>query len=68
MAKDAHLLVSCRSRLKGQQENDIPLPLDKDEIDEFKNCGLSEESILSYGDIQTPHNVPHFFACYKKSF
>jgi 2-polyprenyl-3-methyl-5-hydroxy-6-metoxy-1,4-benzoquinol methylase len=67
MAKDAHLLVSCRSRLKGQQENDIPLPLDKDEIDGFKNCGLSEESFLSYDDTQTP-NVPHFFACYKKSF
>ena len=67
MAKDSHLLVSCRSRLKGQQENDIPLPLDKDEIDGFKNCGLSEESFLSYDDTQTP-NVPHFFACYKKSF
>lgn len=67
MAKDAHLLVSCRSRLKGQQENDIPLPLDKDEIDGFKNCGLSEESFLSYDDTQTP-SVPHFFACYKKSF
>ena len=67
MAKDAHLLVSCRSRLKGQQENDIPLPLDKVEIDGFKNCGLSEESFLSYDDTQTP-NVPHFFACYKKSF
>ena len=67
MARDAHLLVSCRSRLKGQQENDIPLPLDKDEIDGFKNCGLSEESFLSYDDTQTP-NVPHFFACYKKSF
>ena len=67
MARDAHLLVSCRSRLKGQQENDIPLPLDKDEIDGFKNCGLSEESFLSYDDTQIP-NVPHFFACYKKSF
>ena len=65
MAKDAHLLVSCRSRLKGQQEDDIPLPLDKDEIDGFKNCGLSEESFLSYVDTQTP-GVPHFFACYKK--
>ena len=67
MAKNAQLLVSCRSRLKGQQENDIPLPLDKDEIDGFKNCGLSEESFLSYDDTQTP-KVPHFFACYKKSF
>jgi 2-polyprenyl-3-methyl-5-hydroxy-6-metoxy-1,4-benzoquinol methylase len=65
MAKDAHLLVSCRSRLKGQQENDIPQPLDKDEIDGFKSCGLSEESFLTYNDTQTP-SVPHFFACYKK--
>jgi hypothetical protein len=66
MADDADLLVSCRSRLKGQQEDDIPLPLDKDEMDGFKNCGLSEQSFLSYDDTQTP-SVPHFFACYKKS-
>lgn len=67
MANDAHLLVSCRSRLNGQQESDIPLPLDRDEIDGFKNCGLSEESFLSYDDTQVP-SVPHFFACYKKPF
>lgn len=30
-----YLLVSCRSRLKGEQEDDIPLPLDKEEIDGF---------------------------------
>jgi len=65
MSKGGHLLVSCRSRLKGQQEDDIPLPLDKDEIDAFKNCGLHEESFLSYDDKQTP-SVPHFFAWYKK--
>lgn len=65
MPKGGHLLVSCRSRLKGQQEDDIPLPLDKDEIDGFKNCGLHEESFLSYNDTQTP-SVPHFFAWYKR--
>lgn len=66
MAKDAHILVSCRSRLKEKQLDDIPLPLDKEEIDGFKRCGLYEESFLAYDDTQSP-SVPHFFASYKKS-
>lgn len=65
MAKNGHLLVSCRSRLKGEQKDAIPLPLDKDEIDCFKDYKLSEESFLAYDDTQTP-SVPHFFAVYKK--
>lgn len=65
MADSAHILVSCRSRLKGEQEDDVPLPLDKDEIDGFQKCGLSEESFLAYDDTQDPP-VPHFFACYRK--
>lgn len=59
------LLVSCRSRLAGEQENDIPLPLDRREIDGFVRCGLREKSFLAYDDEQDPP-VPHFWAWYKK--
>ncbi len=65
LAPQGYLLVSCRSRLKGEQENDIPLPLDKEEIDGFVRCGLSEQSFAAYDDTQDPP-VPHFFATYKK--
>lgn len=65
VARGGYLLVSCRSRLKGQQEDDIPLPMDKDEINGFRRCGLSEESFLAYDDAQEPP-VPHFFAVYRK--
>jgi SAM-dependent methyltransferase len=65
LAPQGHILVSCRSRLKGEQEEDIPLPLDKEEIDGFIRCGLSEESFEAYDDTQEPP-VPHFFASYKK--
>lgn len=65
LAPQGYILVSCRSRLKGEQENNIPLPLDKDEIDGFVRCGLSEESFETYDDTQDPP-VPHFFASYKK--
>jgi len=60
------LLVSCRSRNTGEQQDDIPLPLDKVEINTFKKLGLSEESLLAYEDEQEPP-VPHFFATYRKS-
>lgn len=65
LAPQGYILVSCRSRLKGEQEDDIPLPLDKEEIDGFIRCGLSEESFEAYDDTQDPP-VPHFFATYKK--
>jgi 2-polyprenyl-3-methyl-5-hydroxy-6-metoxy-1,4-benzoquinol methylase len=65
LAPQGYLLVSCRSRLKGEQENDIPLPLDKKEIDGFIRCGLIEVSFEAYDDNQEPP-VPHFFASYKK--
>jgi len=67
MASDAYILVSCRSRNKGEQEDDIPLPLDRDEIDGFVRCRLSEESFLAYDDNQEPP-VPHFFGCYRKIY
>jgi len=65
LKKDGYILVSCRSRNEGKQLDDIPLPLDKDEMDGFIKCGLSEESFLAYDDEQTP-SVPHFFGVYKK--
>ena len=65
LAPQGYILVSCRSRLKGEQEDDIPLPLDKEEIDGFIRCGLSEESFVAYDDTQDPP-VPHFFASYQK--
>jgi hypothetical protein len=65
LAPQGNLLVSCRSRLRGKQEGDIPLPLDKEEIDGFIRCGLSEENFDAYDDNQDPP-VPHFFATYKK--
>ena len=65
LAPQGYILVSCRSRFKGEQEDDIPLPLDKEEIDGFIRCGLSEESFEVYDDTQNPP-VAHFFAVYKK--
>lgn len=65
LAPQGYLLVSCRSRLKGEQEDDIPLPLDREEIDEFLQYGLCEESFAAYDDNQDPP-VAHFFATYKK--
>jgi hypothetical protein len=66
LANQGDLLVSCRSRLAGTQEDDIPLPLDRDEIDGFVRSGLTEKSFLAYDDDQNPP-VPHFFAWYKKA-
>lgn len=65
MKKDSTLLVSCRSRNKGEQEDVIPLPLDKEEIDGFVALGVHEESFLAYDDDQEP-SVHHFFATYSK--
>ncbi len=65
LATQGHILVSCRSRLTGEQEDDIPLPLDRKEIDGFVQRSLKEESFEAYDDTQDPP-VPHFFAVYKK--
>ena len=65
--KGGSVLVSCRSRIEGKQENDIPKPLDKKEINEFVNQDkLKEISFISYSDNQEPA-IWHFFAEYKKS-
>jgi SAM-dependent methyltransferase len=65
LAPGGTILVSCRSREKGELEDEIPLPLDKEEIDGFVRCGLTEESFVAYDDDQDPP-VPHFFASYRK--
>lgn len=67
LVKDkGHALVSCRSRKKGEQEDDIPLPLDYDEINKFvTEDKLKELSFLAYDDTQSP-SIPHFFAVYKR--
>ena len=65
LAPQGYILVSCRSRHKGEQEDDIPLPLDQEEIDGFIRCGLTEEFFEAYDDTQDPP-VPHFFAVYKR--
>lgn len=65
MKNNADILVSCRSRNAGEQEDAIPLPLDKEEINTFISLGLEEKSFLAYDDTQNPP-VPHFFAHYRK--
>jgi 2-polyprenyl-3-methyl-5-hydroxy-6-metoxy-1,4-benzoquinol methylase len=63
---NGNILVSCRSREKGEQEDDIPLPLNFDEINTFVTVEeLKEISFLAYDDDQIP-SIPHFFACYKR--
>lgn len=65
LSKNGYILVSCRSRNNGEQEDLIPLPLSKDEIDEFKDIDkLKEIDFLIYDDDQNPP-VPHFFAIYQ---
>lgn len=66
LKKDGHILVSCRSRKKNEKEDEIPLPLDKEEINQFvEKDNLKEISFLEYDDSQVP-SVPHFFAVYQK--
>jgi SAM-dependent methyltransferase len=62
---NAYILVSCRSRNSGEQKDDIPLPLDKNEIDGFIRSGLSQKSFLAYDDDQKPP-IAHFFSTYCK--
>ncbi len=66
VAPGGDVLVSCRSRKEGEQEDDIPLPLTRHEIDGFVRAGLVEQSFEAYDDDQDPP-VPHFFAWYSKS-
>jgi 2-polyprenyl-3-methyl-5-hydroxy-6-metoxy-1,4-benzoquinol methylase len=64
---NGHALISCRSRKKNEQKDDIPMPLDYDEINKFvSDDNLEEVGFLAYDDTQTP-SVPHFFAVYKRN-
>lgn len=66
VSKNAYALVSCRSREKNEKEDEIPLPLDYEEINKFvTEDKLKEISFKAYNDSQIP-SVPHFFAVYKK--
>jgi len=64
-APGGEIIVSCRSRNRGEQLDVLPLALDRDEIDGFLRAGLSESHFLAYDDDQDPP-VPHFFAVYKR--
>ncbi len=66
LAEDGDLLVSCRSRLSGELEDAIPLPLDRHEIDGFVRAGVKEKNFLAYDDDQDPP-VPHFWVWYKRT-
>lgn len=59
------ILVSCRSRNKGEDLDAWPLALDRYEIDGFVRAGLVEVQFEAYDDTQDPP-VPHFFAVYRR--
>jgi SAM-dependent methyltransferase len=64
-APGGEIIVSCRSRNKGEQLDTFPRAMDRDEIDGFQRAGLSEIHFLAYDDDQDPP-VPHFFAVYER--
>jgi SAM-dependent methyltransferase len=64
-ADSGEILVSCRSRNKGELLDTFPIALDRDEIDGFQRAGLSETKFVAYDDNQSPP-VPHFFAVYQR--
>jgi len=66
VAPGGYALISCRSRVTGEQADTFPLALDRQEIDGFVRGGLSEIHFTSYDDDQDPP-VPHFFAVYRRS-
>ncbi len=66
VAPEGVVLVSCRSREAGQEEDGFPVPLDRREIGRFvTEAGLVEQSFLAHDDTQDPP-VPHFFAVYRR--
>jgi predicted TPR repeat methyltransferase len=64
-APEGEVLVSCRSRRNGDNSDQFPVALDRDEINGFRRAGLSEIRFAAYDDNQKPP-VPHFFAVYKR--
>lgn len=65
VAPEGAVIVSCRSRNKGEGLDEFPVALDRDEIEQFKADGLTEIHFLAYDDDQDPP-VPHFFAVYQR--
>jgi len=65
VAPGGKIIVSCRSRKKGEQLDSFPLPLDRNEIDGFRRTGCSEVYFQAYDDDQDPP-VPHYFAVYQR--
>jgi len=65
VAPGGEILVSCRSRTPGEEQDTFPLALDRDEIDGFQRAGLTERHFAAYNDDQD-EPVPHFFAVYKR--
>jgi SAM-dependent methyltransferase len=65
VAPGGEILVSCRGRNPGEQQDTFPLALDRDEIDGFQRAGLTEQHFTTYDDDQD-EPVPHFFAVYKR--
>jgi len=59
------ILVSCRSRHRGEGLDAWPLALDREEMDGFRRAGLTEVHFEAYDDHQEPP-VPHFFAVYRR--
>lgn len=59
------ILVSCRSCENGEQPDELPIPLDRKEIDGFVRAGLVEREFVVYDDDQEPP-VPHFFSEYRR--
>jgi len=65
VAPGGEVVVSCRSRERGDDSQTFPIALDRDEIDGFVRAGLRETHFLAYDDTQDPP-VPHFFAVYAR--
>jgi SAM-dependent methyltransferase len=66
LAPGGYLLVSCRSREDGVPPGDqLPIPLNRAEIGQFVDQGLTELQFDAYDDDQAPP-VPHFFAVYRR--
>jgi SAM-dependent methyltransferase len=59
------LLVLCRAREKQDPEGELPWPLTRDELDAFRDLGLTEIAVESLLDRETPP-VRRFLALYER--
>jgi len=65
LAPGGSLLVSCRYRESTEVEDIMPLPLNQNDLDRFKDLGLDEIHFHTYDDDQESP-VPHAFAVYQR--